>query len=165
MVPALLLYAAENADPPLAGRIIVALAGVVGVLALPSALRQFDLVQKALLAMETRVKEDIVTIEAWPLGPNETRAWEYRIPGRGFGVGFVVNYAASPTVSDWYQRADLRDRYVQLTPRKPWRYAVLSKGSYPTVEAVSKWWGFKPGDRIQLLSETAVVEHPSKDTP
>jgi hypothetical protein len=165
IIPLVLLYVAENDVPPLASRILVVLAGILAVWALPSTLRQFDLIQSQHFAIETRLKEDETAIRARPLGPDEKRFWYYRVPGRGFGVGFVVDYAGSAAISDWYEHSDLRDRYAQLEPGKPWRYAVVGKNPGATSEDVIKQWGFKPEDRVEFLRETALVDRASKLRP
>jgi hypothetical protein len=165
IVPLLLLYVGDNAAPALASRNCIVLAGALGVLALPFTLHRFDSVERQQVATEIRVKQDVAEIEARPLGPDEIRFWDYRVPAPGFAVGFVVIYAGSSSISEWYQRAELRDRNAYVLPRRPWRYAVLSRGSYQGKEDVGRWWGFKPGDRVELLRETAVVERPSRETP
>lgn len=157
VIPVLLLYLAENAVPRLASGIFVALAGVLGVCWLPFTLLHFDFIQRSYFAAEARLKEDVTAIEARPLGRNEIRVWDYRVPVRGFAVGFVVGYAGSSTMSEWYRLADLRDRVFGSVPRRSWRYAILRKGD-TTGEHARKWREFEPGDRIEALRETTVIE-------
>jgi len=106
----------------------------------------------------------VAAIEARPLGPSEFRIWEYRVPAPGFAVGFIVNFAGSSTLSEWYRRADLRDRVIESVPRRSWRYAILRKGD-TTGEHAKMWREFEPGDRIDVLRETTVIERLAKDTP
>jgi hypothetical protein len=166
IIPLMVLYVADNVGAPSACRILIALAGAFGLLSLPFTLLQFDRLQGKQFAIATRVIADVTEIEARPLGSNEIRVWDYRVPTRGFGVGFIVGYAGSSAISEWYQRVDLRDRYAQILPHRSWRYAVLSKASYATALDVSgRWWGFKPGDRVEVLREAVLVERRSADTP
>jgi hypothetical protein len=162
IIPLLLLYLAENAVPRLASVIFVVLAGVLGVCWLPFTLLHFDFIQRSYFAAEARLKEDVTAIEARSLGPNEIRVWEYRVPVRGFVVGFIANFAGSATISEWHRRADQRDRVAGSVPRRSWRYAILRKGD-PTGESARKWREFEPGDRIELLQETIVIERLSAD--
>jgi hypothetical protein len=165
VVPLLLLYVAGYGVPRLASGIFIAFAGALGLYWLPSTLLHFDLLQRTHLQAETRLREDVAAIEARPLGPNEFRIWEYRVPAPGFAIGFVVEYAGSRAISEWYRDADLRDHTTQSLPRKPWRYAILRKGASTTVEDVRKWPQYKAGDRIESLKETAIIERLSKDAP
>ena len=111
---------------------------------------------------QARLKEDVTRIEARPLEPNEIRVWDYRVPARGFAIGFIVNFAGSSTISEWYRRADLRDRVGGSVPRRAWRYAILRRGDTTGAQA-RVWPEYEPGDRIELLQEMTVIERVSTD--
>ena len=162
IIPLLLLYLAENIGPRLARGLFTVLAGILGTYWLPFTLLHFDFMQKSYLAAQARLKEDVTRIEARPLGPNEIRIWSYRVPARGFAVGFIVNFAGSSTISEWYRSADLRDRVDGSVPRRAWRYAILRRGDTTGAQAMS-WREYEPGDRIELFQEMTVIERVATD--
>ena len=102
-----------------------------------------------------------------PINPGEYRLWTYRAPMPEFRMGFAVIYSGVDRLITKLREAEAkgfdRSSYINRTPQFPWRYIILEKLHYNSLQAVRKLDFYQPTDRLIELETVIVIDRTNGD--